>query len=275
MLRHAFARIGTAQHLLDRDSPLMIQARVIQAIALRDLRTRFGRTFAGTVIIVAWPLFHLLVLILIWIMARNVVAIGTDPAVFFGTGLLPYILYFYPARMIMFALAQNRLLLGLPAVKTSDIIIARCIVDIVASFWVVVIFLLILFAFGVNALPYRPAEAMMAVLATVYFALAVGWLGAVLYAMVKAWLAIQIGGSILMYFTAGVFFIPTALPEKVRNVLWFNPLVHSVEWLRSAYYDGYGEGMLSKSYFLWVSTVILFIALAIERGMRGRLMIQH
>jgi len=275
MLQHAFARIGTARHLLDRDSPLMIQSRVIQAIALRDLRTRFGRTFAGTAIIVIWPLCHLLLLISIWILARNVVPIGTDPAVFFGTGLLPYILYFYPARMIMFALTQNRTLLGLPAVKTSDIIIARCIVDLIASFWVASIFLLILFAFGVNALPHRPAEAMMAILATIYFALAVGWLGAVLYAMIKAWIAVQIGGSIIMYVCAGVFFIPTALPEKVRNALWFNPLIHSVEWLRSAYYDGYGEGMLSKSYFLWVSTVILFIALTIERGMRGRLMIQH
>lgn len=261
--------------LLDRDNPLLIQARVIKAIVLRDLRTRFGRTFAGTAIIVLWPLSHLLVLIGAWSVMHRLIPIGTDPAIFFGTGALPYILYFYPSRMIMFALVQNRSLLGLPAVKTTDIIIGRCIVDLVCSCWVAVLFLLILSAFGVDAMPHRYADAMAAIVATLYFAFAVGYLGAVMYAIVKAWLAIQIGGSILMFIASGVFFIPTALPEKFRNMLWFNPLIHSVEWLRSAYYDGYGYGMLSKSYFFWVSTAILFIALVIERGTRGRLMVQH
>jgi capsular polysaccharide transport system permease protein len=261
--------------MLSKDHPLLIQARVIRAIVLRDLRTRFGQTFAGTAIIVLWPLSHLLMLILVWGATNHLVPIGTDPAIFFGTGALPYILYFYPARMIMFAIVQNRPLLGLPAVRTSDLIIARSIVDLISSFWVAVLFLMILTAFGVDALPQRHADAMAAILATIYFAFAVGYLGAVMYALVKAWVAAQILGSIVMFVTAGVFVPTAALPEKMRNLLWFNPLVHSVEWLRSAYYDGYGYGMLSKSYFLWTSTVILFVALALERGARGRLMVLH
>jgi capsular polysaccharide transport system permease protein len=261
--------------MLDKDNPLLIQARVIRAIVLRDMRTRFGQTFAGTAIIVLWPLSHVIVLIGAWTMGRGLLPIGTDPAIFFGTGALPYILYFYPARMIMLSIVQNRPLLGLPVVKTSDIIIARSIVDLIAAFWVVVLLMVVMLAFGIDPMPHRYADAMAAILATIYFAFAVGYLGAVMYAMVKFWLAIQIGGSILMFFASGALIVPTALPEKVRNVLWFDPLLHSVEWLRSAYYDGYGYGMLSKSYFLWSSTVILFIALAIERGARGRLMLQH
>jgi capsular polysaccharide transport system permease protein len=261
--------------MLARDNPIMIQARIVKAIVLRDLRTRFGRTFLGSMIIVAWPLSHLLFMICLFLVARNVIPIGTDSAVFFGTGILPYILCLYPVRWIMFSVVQNRALLGLPAVKTSDIILARCIVEIIAAFWVTCIFVLILFIFGVNALPHHANDAILAILATIYLAFAMGWTAAVMYALVRAWLAVQIGCLILMYFTSGVFFIPTNLPEKFKEILWYNPLLHSVEWLRSAYYEGYGYGMLSRSYLLWSATVILFIGLVIERAVRGRLMIEH
>lgn len=254
------------------ETAIAIQTRVVGALVLRDLRTRFGRTIFGSMIVVAWPLAHLCILMAAYLVARNVVPMGTDSAVFVGTGVLPYILCFYPGRMIMFAVLQNKSLLGLPVVKTPDIILARCIVEVIAAFWVTGIFSVALYLFGVDVIPHRIDDAMLAILATVYLGFAIGWLGAVMFAVVRAWLAVQIGWLIGMYLTCGVFFIPTNLPEKFRNILWYNPLLHAVEWLRSAYYDGYGYGMLSKSYLLGSATLILFIGLLVERAIRGRLL---
>lgn len=254
------------------ETAIAIQTRVVGALVLRDMRTRFGRTFFGSLIIIAWPLTHLFILMAAFLLARNVIPIGTDSAVFIGTGVLPYILCFYPGRMIMFAVMQNKTLLELPAVKTPDIILARCIVEVIAAFWVTCLFAITLYLFGVDVIPHRLDDAILAILATVYLGLAIGWLGAVMYAAVRAWLMVQIGWLIGMYFTAGVFFIPTNLPEKFRNILWYNPLLHAVEWLRSTYYDGYGYGMLSKSYLLVSATLILFTALLVERTIRGRLL---
>ena len=261
--------------MLALSNPIMNQVRVIKAIVLRDLQSRFGRTLWGSLIIVAWPLSHLIVLVSVYLVSRRVVPIGTDSAVFFGTGVLPYILFFYPGRWIMLCVMQNRQLLGLPAVKPNDIIAARCIVEVSAALWVTFIFVLILFTFGVDALPHHVNDAILAILATLYLAIAVGWTAAIMYALMRAWLGVQIGLFIVMYFTSGVFFVPTNLPAKIRDLLWFNPLLHSVEWLRSAYYDGYGYGMLSKSYLLWYATVVLFIGLVLERAVRGRLMLQQ
>lgn len=258
--------------LLRIDHPLAIQARVVGALILRDLRTRFGRTIFGSMIIVAWPLTHLLFIMGALMFTRRIAPIGTDSAIYFGTGVLPYMLCLYPGRMIMLSVVQNKPLLGLPAVKTTDIILARCIVEVIAAFWVTAIFMLILYLFGIEVLPHRIDDAILAILSTVYLALAIGWLGAVMYAVVRFWLAIQIGCLILMYVSSGVVFVPTSLPEKFRNILWYNPLLHAVEWLRSSYYDGYGYGMLDRSYLLWSATVILFIALVLERGIRGRLL---
>jgi capsular polysaccharide transport system permease protein len=261
--------------MLFRDNPIAIQARVIKAIVLRDMQSRFGRTLWGSLIIVAWPLSHLVVLVSVYVFVRRVIPIGSDSAIFFGTGVLPYIFCLYPARFIMISLATNRSLLGLPAVKPSDIIIARCIVEVVSAFWVTCIFILGLFIFGVDALPHHVNDAILAVLATLYLAVAMGWTAAVMFALIRGWLAVQIGFFILMYMGSGVFFIPTNLPAKFRDILWYNPLLHSVEWLRSAYYEGYGYGMLSKSYLVAYATIVLFIGIVLERATRGRLMIQQ
>lgn len=239
---------------------------------LRDMRTRFGRSFFGYVIIVLWPLTHLLVLMTLYTLVRRMVPIGTSAPVFFGTGVLPYILCLYPARMIMMSLVQNAPLLYFPIVKSFDVILARGLLEVITCFWVVVIFCMILYILGVDIMPIYLEEALLAIFGTIYLAFSIGFISAVLYKIMRAWLAIQIILLILMYFTSGALFMPSTLPETAQTFLWFNPLLHSVEWLRSAYYDGYGYSLLSRSYLLGFATLLLFIGLLAERAVRGYLL---
>lgn len=258
----------------ERENLLVTQGRVLGALVRRDLRTRFGRTFFGSLIIIGWPLMHLIFLMGAYVVTRAIIPVGTDPVVFIGTGALPYILCFYPARWIMLAVFQNKTLLGLPAVRPTDIIVARAIVEVIAAFWVTAILFVVLYLFGLDVIPHHIDDALMAILATVYLGFAFGFLGSVLYALVRAWMVVQIGMLIVMYVTSGLFFVPSNLPEKLRNIIWYNPLMHAVEWLRSAYYEDYGHGMLSSNYLLWTATVMLFLGLVIERAVRGRLLQQ-
>ncbi len=45
-----------------------------------------------------------------------------------------------------------------------------------------------------------------------------------------------------------------------------------VEWMRSAYYDGYGAIVLDKTYLIAFALVTLFFGLALERLVRGKLL---
>ena len=245
------------------------QARVIGALMLRDMRTRFGRTLFGYVITVAWPLSHLLILMTVYLVMRSIIPFGTSPAVFFATGLLPYILFLYPSRMIMMSVVQNHPLLYFPIVKSFDVILARGILEVITAFWVTTIFCFVLILFRVDITPIYPEEALMAVLATIYFAFALGFLGAVIYKVFRGWIVVHILFVILLYFTSGALFLPSALPDTTQYFLWFNPLLHCVEWLRSAYYDGYSYGLLTKEYLLGISTAVLFAGLVAERALRG------
>ena len=247
--------------------------RVIGALVLRDMRTKFGRTIFGPLILVGWPLSHAILLMVINVVVRKISPFGTDPTIFFSTGVLPYILCFYPARFIMiFSIHFNRGLLSIPAIKPLDLVFAQAVAQTVISFWVVAFFFGILFVFGVDIVPERLDELIFAILATMYFSVALGVLGGVMYGMIRAWLAPQLLALIVMYFTSGALFLPEMLPMSLRNLIWFNPLFHCVEWFRVAYYNNYAFDMLSRTYLLSVSTVLLWIALLIERGLRGRLM---
>jgi capsular polysaccharide transport system permease protein len=256
--------------------PLNLQARVIAALVRRDLRTRFGRTIFGPLILVAWPLSHALFLMVLYVVTRRFAPKGTDTAIFFATGILPYMLCLYPGRMIMiFSIFANRPLLQIPIVKPFDLLASQTIVQIIISFWVTALFALILFIFGVDVVPQRPEEAIFAALATIYLGAAIGCVGAVLYALMRAWLAAQILWLIVMYFASGALFLPEMLPQKLQLAIWFNPLFHCVEWFRAAYYDYYGYGMLNRTYLLSYATVLLLLTLLIERGLRGRLLEQR
>jgi capsular polysaccharide transport system permease protein len=255
-----------------RASAIASQVRVIYALILRDMRTRFGRSFLGYLVAIAFPLTHLLVLTASHVAIKRIAPVGTDHALFIATGILPYILCFYPARMIMLCIVQNHPLLAFPIVKPLDIMFARAALEVVIAFTVTIIYLLVLLTSDVEAVPLDAVEATAAILSTIFLGVGIGMLSAILYKLTRAWLAIQIGTMILLFASCGAFFVPTALSEEIRNILWYNPLLHSVEWLRLAYYEGYGEEMLSRQYLISVAVALFFISILGEKAIRGRIM---
>ncbi len=212
----------------------------------------------------------------------NKVALGLllSAALAFLTGTYPPVrdlMYQVTAsgiRMTMLGIVSNKPLLMFPIVKAPDLVIARAILEIIAAFCVFIIFILAILPFVPEIIPPEPATAMMALFATIYFAIAFGFVGAVLYALFPIWLAVQIGLILLMYFSSGALFNSHILAQSTQDILWFNPLYHCVEWMRSAYYLDYGDETISRTYLLAISTVLLMEGLVLERLTRGKVLMQ-
>jgi capsular polysaccharide transport system permease protein len=174
--------------------------------------------------------------------------------------------------MMGYAIEMNKPLFLFPVVHALDIIISRAIIEFLTAFVVIALFWFLAVLAGVDLTPVNLETGAAAVLATVYFAISAGILNTIISSLMKFWHVIFILIMLLMYLTAGVFVLPTSLPENVRDIMWFNPLFQCVEWLRSAYYEGYGDTMLSRSYLLWIATSALFLGLLGERFIRGKLL---
>jgi capsular polysaccharide transport system permease protein len=269
--------LGQLSTGLGGQKTLMIQSlrlrwAVIYALMLRDMRTRFGRSYLGYLIAIAWPLTHLGAIVVIMSYVNRVLPMGGDPTVFIATGVTPYVLCLYPSRLMGYAIELNKPLFLFPAVRALDLIVSKAIIEFLTAFVVVSLFALGAYMAGVDLTPIDLETAATAILATVYFAISVGFLNTMISSILKFWHTIFILVMLFLYLSAGIFTLPTSMPQSVQNMLWYNPLFQCVEWLRSAYYEGYGDGMLSKSYLLWVATVCLCVGLLGERFIRGKLL---
>jgi capsular polysaccharide transport system permease protein len=241
---------------------------VIVALVLRDIKSRFGGKSANYIIAIAWPLGHMGVLIALYTFMGRPAPVGDSAPLFFATGLLPFILFNYPSRLMMQSVMTNAPLLNFPVVTPLDIILARAVLEAVTSFGVILVFGLILFAMDVNIIPRDPGPAVAALGAALFVSISIGVVNCVITTFVRLWLFPYILIVIVLYLMSGILFVPELVPEKIRDWLVWNPVLHMIEWFRSGYYENYGRQTLDRGYLLVVGLCALSIGLTAERATR-------
>jgi capsular polysaccharide transport system permease protein len=240
---------------------------------VRDVQTRFFGTALGFVLAIAWPVSHIFILIALNNALGRAPPYGDSAPLFFATGLVPFMCFNYMSRFTTLGVMLNKPLLAYPIVKVGDILIARAVVEVLNAAIVVIVTVIILTAMGVNVWPPRPTEAMFAMLACLLLGFGFGIVNGVLAGMFAFWFTPFSLFSIVLWIASGVIMVPDELPETARYWLSWNPILVGVEWMRSAFYEGYGLGeLLDKPYMLGFGVVSIFIGLLMERTMRGSIL---
>lgn len=249
---------------LFQTKPMDVQANVLHALMLRDMRTRFGGSHWGYVIAVGWPCGHILMIVALMAFRNMVSPLGDSIVLFVATGTMPYISFMYMSRKVMEGLIVNKPLTYFPRVSLFDVVVSRMVVETISSFGTTIFVLVILLCLGVDAFPVYPSEVLFAYLATVIVGLGIGMINANIVAYFPGWnmgyILIIIGG----YSASGVFFLPDLFPSKVYDVLSWNPLLHCIAWFRMGYYPDYNPPV-AKLYVIMFGFVALAIGLALER----------
>jgi capsular polysaccharide transport system permease protein len=248
------------------------QVRVIVALILRDLKTRFFGSEFGFLISIAWPLFHILALLGISVGLGRMAPYGDNAALWFATGIVPFMAFSYMARFIGLGIVLNKPLLVFPRVKITDILFARAIVEILSAGVVIAILMGIFATFGIDFVPNNPVQAFLALGTCMLLGLGVGVVNAIVAAALPIWITGFALVIIFLWLTSGVFFVAHALPEPLRYAISLNPITHGIEWMRSAYYIGYGSNFIDKRYVLAHAVGWLCGGLLLERSVRGRLL---
>lgn len=259
---------------LDRhaESPIVLQVRTVRAVILRDIRTRFFGHGLGYLVSIGWPLAHVLILLIIYRFAGRTAPYGSSMALFFATGLVPYMSFIYTARFIMMSLVMNKPLTALPAVKLVDLIIARAILEMLASCCMVILMCLIFFVLEIDTVPIDVEQACLAMMSALFLGLGFGVVNAIVAVAVQGWMLFFVLVNISLYLTSGILFVPDQMHPTIRYAMSFNPAFHLVEWMRLSYFQGYTASALDKVYLLSWAGGCLLIGLATERLVRGRLL---
>lgn len=228
---------------------------VIRALMIREMVVTNGRAVGGYAWSVLEPVLGIALLTVIFSAISYTPPIGAVYPLFYATGYLPFMFWTSAHMRVMSASRSSKALLEHSSVTVSDVLIARLALASLTSAVVMAIIYV-----GIWAI-WRPEERVnmplmaQAFLLTGALAFGVGALNAALSSAFQSWEKVWGIASRPLFIISGVFFPFFSMPANVRDMLWWNPLVHVIGMTRQAVYAGYEASYVSPAYVLAFSAV--------------------
>lgn len=213
-----------------------IQKRVISALLMREILTRYGRHNIGFLWLFAEPMIFTLAVTALWTVAK-LDQVSTIPIVAFAiTGYSSVLLWRnMPGRCIS-AIEPNLPLLYHRNVKLSDVFLSRLALEAAGATMSLVA--LVLIFWGIEWL--SPPENILQV---AFAWLMLGWFGAGLAMLLGAlsWSSEVVDklwhpAAYILFPLSGAAFLVDSLPPAGQTAILYLPMVHGVEYLREGYF---------------------------------------
>lgn len=247
------------------------QSRILGALLMREMTTRFGREGIGFLWLVAEPLAFCFGVMLLWTLTKPAYEHGIRVAPFVMTGYMSLILLRHQIGLSANALQANVGLLHHRSIAPLHIYISRNLLEIAGATVAFIIVYVVLMAVGQVGLPHD------------YLLLYSGW--ALLawigmgFALVLAGLAMRFEfmerlvpliGYILIP-VSGVFFMVAWLPARYQEPYLYVPFPHAVEMIRAAIFGEFVETHYHPLYALAIGTLFNIIGMLLIAGARDKI----
>ena len=249
------------------------QLRVIQALMLREIKTRFGRERLGYLWAFIEPSLYVLVFVSLLSFRNRPIPGGMHIVTFMITGIVPFMLFSGTVNRSIGAIFSNRTLLFFPQVKMLDFFIARLALEFLT--WLVVFIVLCMgaSAAGIEVKVQDPLGVVFWIFTASMLAFGFGMLFGIISPL---WPTLErlIPHIFIrpLFFTSGIFFTADMLPTELREVVLINGLLHISEMLRSSFFVGF-ESPYGDINYVW-SQIIATVgaSLILIRAFRVRIL---
>lgn len=247
---------------------LRVQVKVVQALTIRELVTRFGRQNIGFLWIMAEPLLFAFLVGIVWTFLRGPVSHGISVIAFVASGYIPLTFLRQSFGRSAKIFLANSPLLYHRQVKMLDFIFVRVLIEAIGAMMAYIFAGLVLGFFGLFPMPSDPGALVAGWAIYVFFVLAICTMLAPLSEMsdvVEKLVPVSVYVAIPF---SGVFNMASWLPANVRETLVWSPLVSGMELMR---YGLFGEAVIP--YYdvpkaLGISIVCLLVGLILCRRVR-------
>lgn len=218
---------------------IRVQSRVIQAVILRELRTRFGAYHLGYLWAVIVPLLFILVLTVVYAAIGRRSAHGAPMEVLLLSGMMIWLTFVDVHVQVSVAFQANKALLVYPMVTVFDIAIARTLLEFGTKAAVTVVLILLYFAIGIPANVDDPLGVVLGAVAICYLAIMYGHIIGCIVVVAPSMRFILNSGRRVLFFTSGALFMLSDVPDEWREYVLYNPLAHVIDMARGAWIAGY------------------------------------
>src|SRR6516225_1768566 len=127
---------------------LATQWRVVGALLIREIYTRFGREGLGFGWILLEPLVFAIPVLLVWSAVRSPYDHGVPLVPFLWTGYLPILLFRHVGGRMLLFVRVNAGLLYHRQVTIFDLFLARCLLEVVSNLCAVVASFALFYSLG-------------------------------------------------------------------------------------------------------------------------------
>lgn len=249
------ARIGTA-------------ARVVNALILREINSRFGGSRLGYLWAIITPVVSILVLYALFVTIRERETSGMPLLLFLVTGWFTYGYYQSMVSQLGAAAEANRSLLMHQNVTRLDCVTARAALETLTTVAFFIVGALIAALLEGSGWP----DDMLLVTESFF---AAGLFGAGLgVTMCAISTYFPVAMNFLQpfnrfgFFLSGVIFTAAMLPSWTYDFIKWNPLLHPVEGMRQGWFETYQSPILDLGYTYSIAFPLLALGLYLERRTR-------
>jgi capsular polysaccharide transport system permease protein len=244
---------------------LAVQRRVLHALMMRELITRFGRDNLGVLWLVGEPMIFTLGVATLWTASGMNHGAGIPIVAFAVTGYSSVLMWRNSASRCGSAMEQNKPLLYHHSVQAMDVFLTRIALEIggaTASFIVLSVFFIYI--------GWMSAPADILLVLAAWFMLA--WFGASLALLIGGGTAfspiverIWHPAAYLLFPMSGAAFMTDWLPPNLQKIVLLLPMVHGVEMLRQGYFGGVVRTHYDMSYMAVCCLLLSLAGLYIVR----------
>lgn len=246
-------------------------ARIVVALMMRELITRYGRKGLGFAWVIGEPLIFCLGVLVLWSVARPDYEHGIRMGPFVMTGYMCLLLLRHQITLSLSALQANVGLLHHRGIAVLHLYIARNILEFLGTTAAFAVVYAVLMVLGQVSWP-----ANLLLLYGGWFLLAFMATG---LAMIFAALAIRydVMERIVPLFTyilipmSGVFFMAAWVPAAYRDAFLLIPLPHVVEMVRAGVFGEFVETHFDPLYALGWAALFNVVGLLLLGGARERI----
>ncbi len=215
---------------------------------IREMTTRYGRSWAGYFWAIAEPVGMIAILSLAFSQFLRTPPVGQSFVLFYASGYVPFHFYATLSNQVSSAVAFNKALLTFPMVSPLDTVLARSFLAFLTMIVVAFTIILGVSFFVVDPVTISLPELFLSCLAATVLGLGVGTLNTVLFAYIPSWRNLWAILSRPLFIISGIIFTYESMPDTLRPLLWWNPLIHVVGEARVAFYPFYEGHYVALAY---------------------------
>jgi capsular polysaccharide transport system permease protein len=253
---------------------LEINRRVVHALLMREVLTRYGRHNLGFLWLFIEPMIFTLGVTALWTLTKATHGSNLPIVAFAVTGYSSVLLWRnMPARCIG-GLAPNTSLLYHRNVRPIDVYISRILLEAIGGTTSFVVLGLLFIGIGWME---PPENLLKIVLGWVLLAWFGGSLALLLGALSQQHEFIDRLWHPMAYLTfplSGALFMVEWLPKAAQEFILYFPMVHCVELIREGYFGNSVRAHYEIEYVIAVAASLSLLALAKERRVSRRLVLE-